>query len=213
MDNFDIKSAKFIVFIIVICGIFAALVGNAYRYLPSENDKNTIKLEQKESPEFIAEEKEYTEEETVGKKLIVKEKDEEIINEKVKREPEKEIEELEVIKPEQDNNDNELDNSLAKAKKYVEDKDYSKALAEYQKALTLANEDKEKALCYEQIANIHAVSKHYGSALSSAQKAFNLAPTTSREVLLARLYYKTGNPERANQRMQNVLQRDFSMDK
>lgn len=213
MDNFDIKSAKFIVFIIVICGIFAALVGNAYRYLPSENDKNTIKLEQKESPEFIAEEKEYTEEETVGKKLIVKEKDEEIINEKVKPESEKDVEELEVIKPDQDNNDNELDNSLAKAKKYVEDKDYSKALAEYQKALTLANEDKEKALCYEQIANIHAVSKHYGSALSNAQKAFNLAPTTSREVLLARLYYKTGNPERANQRMQNVLQRDFSMDK
>ena len=210
MDNFDIKSAKFIVFIIVICGIFAALVGNAYRYLPSENDKNTIKLEQKESPEFIAEEKEYTEEETVGKKLIVKEKDEEIINEKVKPESEKDVEELEVIKPDQDNNDNELDNSLAKAKKYVEDKDYSKALAEYQKALTLANEDKEKALCYEQIANIHAVSKHYGSALSNAQKAFNLA---SREVLLARLYYKTGNPERANQRMQNVLQRDFSMDK
>ena len=219
MNKFDIKSAKFMIFIIIICGAFAALVGNAYRYLPSEdNKKDYVQFEQKENSNFVAEEKndkEYEEKTSV-------EKDEEVIEEKrnTKFEEEKkeeiqekkDIEEFEVIGNNIPKND-ELTIVLNNAKKSFSDKNFTKAVEEYQNALTLTSDNKIKAECYEQIASIQAISKRYGTALSYAQKAFNMEPTTSREVLLARLYYKTGNTERANQRMNNVLQRDFSMDK
>ena len=51
----------------------------------------------------------------------------------------------------------------------------------------------------------------YGSALSAAQRAYNLAPSSHREVLLARLYYKTGDIDKATSRVNNVLRRDFSI--
>ena len=38
-------------------------------------------------------------------------------------------------------------------------------------------------------------------------------PTTSREILLARIYYKTGDIVKATQRINNVLQRDFAADR
>ena len=55
--------------------------------------------------------------------------------------------------------------------------------------------------------------KRYGTALSYAQKAYNTYPTSSREMLLARLYYKTGDLDKATKRMNNVLQRDFASDR
>ena len=58
-----------------------------------------------------------------------------------------------------------------------------------------------------------AIVKKYGSAMSYAQKAYNLSPSTNRELLLARLYYKTGDVDKATKRVNNILQRDFSIDK
>ena len=96
-----------------------------------------------------------------------------------------------------------------RAQKYMVEKQYVKSLEEFQKASLLAEDNSSKAACYEEIANIYGIVKRYGTALSFAQKAYNLAPTTARETLLARLYYKTGDIDKATRRINNVLQRDF----
>ena len=44
-------------------------------------------------------------------------------------------------------------------------------------------------------------------------KAFNLSPNSHRELLLAKLYYKTGDTYKATQRINNILQREFADDK
>ena len=61
------------------------------------------------------------------------------------------------------------------------------------------------------MAIVYAISKRYGSAISAAQRAYNIAPTSNREMLLARLYYKTGDTERATAKANNVLRRDFGL--
>lgn len=86
------------------------------------------------------------------------------------------------------------------------------AISEYQKALSLTNDSAIKAQCYENIALIYASARRYGSALSSAQKAYNSYPTVSRELLLARLYYKTGDSVKANERLQSLLRKDFTIE-
>ena len=98
---------------------------------------------------------------------------------------------------------------LAKAKEHKNNQQYINALSEYEKAVSKADENSLKALCYDDIALIYAHTKRYGTALAYAQKAYNTYPTTSREVLLARLYYKTGDVEKAINRVNNVLKRDF----
>ena len=99
--------------------------------------------------------------------------------------------------------------SVAKADEAFNEGIYQEAIKDYQKAYDLADNNEEKALCYEGISNVYAKQKRYGSALSYAQKAYNMYPNTSREILLARLYYKTGDLNRATIRMNNVLKRDF----
>ena len=105
------------------------------------------------------------------------------------------------------------DKILLAAQKYKKDKQYVKALEEYQKIPTITNDTTTIARSYEEIATIYAIVKRYGTALSYAQKAYNMSPSSSREMLLARLYYKTGDIDKATKRINNVLQRDFSSDR
>ena len=102
---------------------------------------------------------------------------------------------------------------LLDADKLKKDKQYVKAIEEYQKISTVTNDTNTIAKSYEEIATIYAIAKRYGTALSYAQKAYNLSPSSSREMLLARLYYKTGDMDKATRRINNVLQRDFSADR
>lgn len=71
----------------------------------------------------------------------------------------------------------------------------------------------EKADLYEAASTSYGMAKRYGTALAYAQKAYNMSPSTNREVLLARLYYKTGDYSKANDRMNNVMRRDFIADR
>ena len=99
------------------------------------------------------------------------------------------------------------------AEKLKKDKQYVKAIEEYQKISTVTNDTNTVAKSYEEIATIYAIVKRYGTALSYAQKAYNMSPSSSREMLLARLYYKTGDMDKARRRVNNILQRDFSADR
>lgn len=73
---------------------------------------------------------------------------------------------------------------------------YEEAINLYKKIATTKSVASEKANCYEEIANIYVLQKRYGSALIYAQKAYNLSPSPSREILLKKLYEKT--PSKVN---------------
>ena len=69
----------------------------------------------------------------------------------------------------------------------------------------------DKALCYDNLALIYAVTKRYGSAIIAAQKAYNAQPNINREFMIARLYYKTGKIEEAQNRILYILRKEFTL--
>lgn len=98
------------------------------------------------------------------------------------------------------------------AQKLKDEKQYVKALEEYKSILGKNIDSNTNARCYEEMAGIYSIVKRYGTALSYAQKAYSIAPSSNRELLIARLYYKTGDIDKATKKINNILQRDFSVD-
>lgn len=218
MDKFDIRTAKFLSIILGICLIFILVVWNAYKYIPQEISTldPSYESEQQISSEASAMTEEQTSEEQESEADEISEED--IDAPPTNIEPKK-IEPLEPISEEEivENTnsvaveDKNFDTVLNRAREYKKNKQYSESISEFKMALDSTNDEKLKAVCYEEMAVVYAMSKRYGSAMSAAQRAYNILPTSSREILLARLYYKTGDTERATAKMNNVLRRDFGL--
>ena len=220
MNKFDLHSAKFISIIIGICFIFIIVVWHAYDYLPKSETNKSIQSATKEyfdEHRDIREDREEDDNKDLrqeSRTIDIEEnrgfiKSEENYGKK-KIEPLEPITEDEILNRENSNNsENEIVNIINKAIEAKNNENYSEAVTTLQQALGKTDDDDIKADCYEEIAKIYATTKRYGSALSAIQRAYNLHPTTSREVLLARLYYKTGEVEKANDRMTKILKRDF----
>lgn len=230
MNNFDFESKKINIIIFVIFILFAMVIIKAFDYLPENADadrnadiskvmeqRNSKSVEQTQNSE---EQPETQEEQSNNQNGLNVDLSKDIAPESVEK---KQAEEpLEVIQeniqetpaPSQNTNAvSELDMKFINAQKYKEEKQYVKAIEEYKSILEQNSEPQVTARCYEEIANIYGVVKRYGTALSYAQKAYNTYPTSAREMLLARLYYKTGDLDKATKRMNNVLQRDFASDR
>ncbi len=103
--------------------------------------------------------------------------------------------------------------ALMMGNKFRKSANLSSALSEYQKVPGLTNDKDLVASSYEGIATLYAMNKKYGTALNYAARAYNTSPNSSREMLLARLYYKTGDIDKATKRINNLLHRDFADDK
>ena len=228
-------SKRYAILLGIICVVFLVAVINAFLYLPKTNDTedaemialNTPKItEQKFEEQKIAEEKPSEPE----KGLNVELKADENINEindpqtsdetgqvlDVSPEPSEPLEPVNISEAPETNAQaviDETESAFIKAKNLKNDKQYVKAIEEYKNIIAQNPDLKVRARCYEEIATIYAIVKKYGSALSYAQRAYNLSPSSSREVLLARLYYKTGDLDKASTRINNVLKRDFSADR
>ena len=220
MEKFNTNTVKYFATILVIAILLAGLFGYAYQLLSKESSENNISVEItrpiKQKTNTINLEKneegiiaiDITEEET--SKDFQSETD--LSNTKNKLNhleiitEENSIEEQEKIKPQETNT---IEDLLSNAKELTDNQKYSEAISVYEKVLSITDNNEVKSQNLENIAILNAKLKHYGSALSAAQRAFNLNPTTEREILLARLYYKVGDTNRAQARMTNVLKRDF----
>lgn len=207
MENFDIKSAKYVSIIIGICLVFVLVIANAYKYLP-ENE--TQKFPQVTESNIPAEEDVETdaEEESVEEDEA---EDVEIQTPTESVSAQQEVSET-VSETVEESVVSETD-SFEKAKQLKKEELYLKAIDEFNKIADNTTDSVLKSDCYEEISLCYGLLKRYGTALSYAQKSYNMNPTSSKEVLLARLYYKTGDIERANKRINNVLQRDFILEK
>ena len=237
----ELKSKKSLGILILICVIFLILIIKAYSFLPDskESSKNVYDSENSQVENVIQDNESNTKDENeVENETIQKEQDEEDIRKEKERQILDEIEKrkMEEIENERLENINTTEAGLksnettaleqkdltieeqyneifSEASKLYKEKQYVRALEEYQKAANMVTDKELQAKCYEQMSVIYATVKKYGTALAFAQKSFNAAPTTAREILLARLYYKTGNIDKATTRVNNVLKRDFSADK
>ena len=218
MENFDLGKAKLVGIIALILFIFVMVIANAYQYLPTENseipDVNSEVSQPVDNTDNPSNDDNSNEEDNTAAA------EEENAQPEVKenRTVEKKVEKAEITPLENisDNNDESSDstfeNTFSEAASLVEQKQLVQAIEKYQEAVNLAETTKQKADCYENISRVYALAKKYGTALSFAQKAYNMSPSTNREILLARLYYKTGSTDKATERMNYILRRDFSMD-
>lgn len=220
MENFDLGKAKLVGIIALILFIFIMVIANAYQYLPTENsdipDVNSEISQPVDNTDNTSDENSDNEDNTAAEE---EEDAQPEVKEKRTTEPKvtkSEITPLENISDNNDNNyassDSTFENTFSEAASLVEQKQLVQAIEKFQEAVKIAETTKQKAECYENISKVYALAKKYGTALSFAQKAYNLAPSTNREILLARLYYKTGSTDKATERMNNILRRDFSMD-
>lgn len=225
MNNFDQKTARFIIIICTILLIFVLVVNHAYKYLPQNDTIPKI-----HSVEDINSQRDFEEENT--SETIEKSPTEE--NSNLKNTPKndsiefathKEREMLELIEqkkaeleriptPEEnkilETSSSSFKSTFDKAKKAFSQKEYNTAIELYKSAITLTSEKNLLALCYDDLAKIYAHQKKFGSAISFAQKAYNSDQTSEREFFLARLNYKVGNTQRADELIKRSLQRDFN---
>lgn len=225
----DFNSKKFYILLSVVCVLFLILVVNAFMYLP----KNTLKEE-------VSANREGTVNRQIGSNVNIPRTNQQIISEE--KNPKKTLnvklpnysDEVDIVEldappgvnvskdedtPSLEVKEKELSSSekaelyLKEGTKYRASKQYIKALDEYQRVLNLDADKMYNASAYDGIASLYAINKRYGSALSYAIKAYNMYPTTERELVLARLYYKTGDISKATQRVNNILRREFSDDR
>jgi len=217
MENFDKKSLKVLVTVVVCCLLFVVFLPYAYNTVPKKNETNYTENAAVSSAETVNKNKTEDNADLASNKL-----DDEIEENVQKADSESEISELVRSKNEVQNRPQEPEelqeitetepndsDVFVRAKKLRDSDRYESAVYEYEQALKATENNDFKAQCYQEIAITYATMKRYGTALSYAQKAYNTSPSTDREVLLARLYYKTGNDEKANERINMVLKRDF----
>lgn len=230
MNNFDLSSKKYTIILFVIMIAFALMIIKAFDYLPEEsNDVNSpdmnqaLNLQNRQFKQKIQEKQSVDEEEeteTVKKELNIDLQSSIDIPEEIDKPaqlPSENIENIAKIEPLEEpspkiSTEQQLELRFFAAQKYCEEKQYVKALEEYKQIAESESSVHVQARCYEEMANIYGIVKRYGTALSYAQRAYNMEPTTNREMLLSRLYYKTGDLDKATKRMNNVLKREFSED-
>ena len=223
MDNkYSFNSKKYMILLGVICLVFTVAIIKAFEYLPEKEDRNLrVNVENINNPSNISTTSEEEQDSSV------KEEDQSVSKEKsgtllAKSDNDMDFETIDApngINEENTENINNDDSELTQAEKaelaifygqkYLREKKYTKSLTEFQKVENLVEEKELLAMSYEGIAQLYAINRKYGSAMTYATKAFNLSPSSSREMLLAKLYYKTGDIDKSTKRINNVLHRGF----
>ena len=227
----EIKSNRFLLLALILCLAFFIVIIKAFMYLPEANEKPLIenynteninkpakKINQDDDLDKVASRKL-----NIGIPHVddIKKADIDFLGDIEKSVKSSGSEELEIIEENEDKAPKQVQKSseemaiefLEKAIKQKENKDFLGAIENLKQSIKTTTDKEIQAKSYEQVALIYAINKKYGTALSYAQKAFNLSPSTSREVLLARIYYKIGEIDNATKRINNVLHRDFTQDR
>ena len=221
-ENMDERALKFGLVIAAVVIIFSI----PFAVVTSKSPKSDIKFQQQErslnesvEPSNVEEEEVIVSEESEDEpeERIYKEENEE---EARMEEPvhEEKLEPLETLSEEAASANveteelSESESLIKQAENLKNDHDYAGAIDLYKRAAELSGDSAIQAECYEEMAMLYGMIKRYGTALAYAQKAYNLSPSTGRELLLARLYYKTGDADKAARRVNNILQRDFTVD-
>ena len=209
MNKIDIKMLRALILVVLLFIIFGAAITKKTQYLPSkENPKMQSVVDVQPNDEIINKDsniENVQESANENKSETVSVESKEVVSDTKSDLPELD----KVTENNSETTDNETISPFDNAIKLKNEKKYQEALNQFVEIAKNNNDNKLKSSCYEEISQIYALNKKYGTALSYAQKSFNLNPNTRRELLLARLYYKTGDITNATKRVNNILQRDF----
>lgn len=221
--KFDfLSSKKYLLLIGIICVVFIIIIYKAFDYLPKKDLEpitpiNSTKYEEQTQEDYNieedSEETEYDNEEDLEED--VEDNIETQTLEKKPTEPLEPIEELNNISPIETGNSDENNVVLLfdSAQKLTKSKNYKAAILEYSKIIQKSTDKETQAKAYEEMAHVNAIQKRYGTAIAQVQKAYMMSPSSSKEFLLARLYYKIGDKEKAQERIDNILNREFAEDR
>ncbi len=220
-ENMDERALKFGLVIAAVVIIFSI----PFAVVTSKSPKSDIKFQQQERSLNESVEPSNVEEEVIVSEESEDEPEERIYKEENEEEArmeepvhEEKLEPLETLSEEAASANveteelSESESLIKQAENLKNDHDYAGAIDLYKRAAELSEDSAIQAECYEEMAMLYGMIKRYGTALAYAQKAYNLSPSTDRELLLARLYYKTGDTDKAARRVNNILQRDFTVD-
>lgn len=222
----EFSSKKNLILLILICTIFALIIIKAYDYLPDKSvENNNIMINSKAQTENSTNNyQNYTDNN-------VQQQEQNYDPERHKSghidymhsENTNKYEEISAPKGTYEENITLQDNdsssklspdelaiqSIFKAMKYKTASDYSEAINELQKVSEYTSDKEILATSYEKIAEIYAIQKRYSTALSFAGKAYSSSPSINREMLIARIYYQSGQTESAVSSLNNILSRGF----
>ena len=102
--------------------------------------------------------------------------------------------------------------SLRVAQEYKRQKDYKKAIEAYNQYLKLCKDPYQKLEAYDTLAILYAIDNDYENAIGCAEQAYKINASRDREFLLTKLYYKSGDVDRATKHINIILQRDFEIE-
>ena len=220
--DIDFNSKKYMIMLIAICVLFFVLVIKAFEYIP-DADNDIIKrkhIENINTPADVAESENDADDEAEDD--VDDEEEVELIEPEAVGMMEIEAPKGIGIKKEETATVGEATDAadiskedkaliaLNGANKLRISNKKSEALKEYMKIPEMTDDKMLIASSYEGIAMLYAAEKRYGTALSYAAKAYNLSPSISNQLLLARIYYRTGDTDKSVNYVNNILRRDFS---
>lgn len=225
--NIDFDTRKYIALLLLVCLIFAILVIKAFDYLPQKDEvlqeqaiseqintssEKDVDIKDEDIDEQKNEEAEEAEEDVVvEKKTIAKENVDFVEIDKPSGADNIKSEAVSVQEnsPQVLNSEEKVFKILYSANKARIAGEYKTAIDEYQKVALLTEDKNLVASSYEGLSHVYAANKRYGTALSFALKAYNMSPNSAREMLVARIYYKTGDIDKATKLVSNILKREF----
>lgn len=229
-NNYDFNSKKYFVLLAIVLIIFIIFIVKAFDYLPEQisndgNVKETI-VNNINSPAQIKTSNELRKDESDTFDNNDEKHKHGHFDFMPKEDDEVEIEDFPAPKgtneekiQTEENNDTKTSSNMSSeeralkciinAQKYKANSDYSNALNEYQKVEDLTDNRELRAMSYEGIAELYAQNRKFGTALAFANKAQNISPTTAREMLIARIYYLSGNTDVAVTRLNSLLKQGF----
>ena len=225
MNNFDFNSKKYLILLVIICIVFAILIIKAFDYLPDTDNVDTadVEIENINSSADIN---------TTVKKPASEAKSKPIQKSGVlyrsadSISQDTNIDEIdapygvgEEVFPEDNISDNSNEKvspdvlalkAILNGKKYADAGNFPAANDQYKKALELSSDKEINAQANEGIAILYARSKKFSTALSFANKAYELSPSSDRELLIVKIFYNAGKTEAASARLNQMVKNGFN---
>ena len=228
-NSFDFNSKKYMILLILICTLFTIFTIKIFDYMPKPeiivDNFNDEQVEGINSPaqgnNVVSNNKEEDEEENEAKQhkkghfdfMPKQVQDEEVEYDEIDAPPgavsEDTSTEVRTTNVTNLTSDEQALRCIISGHKYKASSDYTNAMNEFQKVAELTDNNELKAMSFEAIAEIYAHQRRFGTALTFASKAYNLSPTNSREMLISRIYYASGDTEKGLKRLNVMLQKGF----
>ena len=224
-NSFDFNSKKYMILLVLICVLFAIFTIKIFDYMPKPvneaddyNEEQVVDVNSPAQEDNIASKKNEDEEDSEEHKtghfnfMPKQNHDEEGEYDEIDAPPGAVSEDIPAniqTSTTDLTNDERALRCIINGQKYKASSDYTNAMDEFQKVAELTDNNELKAMSFEAIAEIYAHQRRFGTALTFASKAYNLSPTSSREMLISRIYYKSGDTEKGIKRLNSMLQKSF----